>query len=78
MAFMYFHVTEQSYQSEASASQNILVFRGRVSLQSSCLALVKIRAWGPFLVAPEKFSGPDSHNKNLKPYVYRAVLFTQF
>ena len=33
---------------------------------------------GPFLDHPEKFSGPESHNKNLKPYVYSAVLFTQF
>ena len=33
---------------------------------------------GPFLDDPEKFSDPESHNKNLKPYVYRAVLFTQF
>ena len=24
-----------------------------------------------------QFSGPESHNKNLMPYVYRAVLFTQ-
>ena len=36
------------------------------------------RAWGPFLEGPEKFSGPGSHNKNFKPYVYRAVLLTQF
>ena len=25
---------------------------------------------GPFLEGPEMFSGPESHNKNLKPYVY--------
>ena len=23
--------------------------------------------WGPFLEGPEKFSGPESHNKNLQP-----------
>ena len=33
---------------------------------------------GPFLEGPEKFSDPESHDKNLKPYVYRAVPFTQF
>ena len=26
-----------------------------------------IKTWGPFLEGPEKFSGPESHNKNLKP-----------
>ena len=25
------------------------------------------RAWGPFLEGPEKFSDPESHNKNLQP-----------
>ena len=23
--------------------------------------------WGPFLEGPEKFSDPESHNKNLQP-----------
>ena len=35
------------------------------------------RSWRPFLEGPETFSG-RSYDKNLKPYVYRAVLFTQF
>ena len=34
-------------------------------------------SWGPFLEGPEKFSGPESLIKNLKPYVSRTVLFTQ-
>ena len=37
-----------------------------------------LETWGPFPEGPEKFSGPESHNKNLKPYVYRADLLTQF
>ena len=32
---------------------------------------------GPFLEGPEKVLGPENHNKNFKPLVYRAVLFTQ-
>ena len=36
------------------------------------------RSWAPFLEGPEKFSGPESHNKNRKPYVSRAGLFTYF
>ena len=24
-------------------------------------------SWGPFLEGPEKFSDPESHNKNLQP-----------
>ena len=38
----------------------------------------KIQPRDPFLEGPEKFSGLESQNENLKPYVYRAVLFTQF
>ena len=25
------------------------------------------QSWGPFLERPEKFSDPESYNKNLKP-----------
>ena len=39
----------------------------------------RVASRGPFLEGPEKFRAwTESHNKNLKPYVYRAVLFTQF
>ena len=26
-----------------------------------------LQIWGPFLEGPEKFSDPESHNKNLQP-----------
>ena len=45
---------------------------------SVAVELVLVQTWGPFLEGPEKFTGPESHYKNLKPYVYRGVLFTQF
>ena len=32
-------------------------------------------AWDSFLEGPEKFSDMESHNKNLKPKVSRAVFF---
>ena len=32
----------------------------------------------PFLEGPKKFLGSESQNESLKPYVYRAALFTQF
>ena len=35
-----------------------------------------VESWGRFLEGPEKFSGPESHYKNINPYVSRAVFFS--
>ena len=49
-----------------------------VVLQYLCMMMVPMLSWGLFLEGLKKFSGPESHNKNLKSCVYRGVLFTQF